>query len=68
MKFEVHLQIFQSLNNGRMWFNNTLGYNKGSISYILRLDTVTVGPVLLATNLVALKMENNELVLTIKII
>ena len=47
------------------WYNilNILGYNKGIISHILRLDTITSGSILLNSNLVALKRENSEPIL-----
>ena len=49
------------------WYNNILGYNKGSISDILRPDTITQGYVLITINPVALTKENHEPILTVKI-
>ena len=45
---------------------NILGYNKGIISDILRINTITVESVLIADNLVALKSENNDPILIVK--
>ena len=50
-----------------MWWYNILGYNKGRISHILRLDNVTAGYILLTVKIVALKRENYEPSLTVKI-
>ena len=47
------------------WYN-ILGDNKGSISHILRLDTINAGSILLTANLVALKKENYEPILIVK--
>ena len=49
-----------------MWWYNILGDNEGSISYLLRLDTITAGSILITPNLVALKRENTEPILTVK--
>ena len=49
--------IFQSLNKGRLWWHNILGDNKGSISYILRLYTITARSVLLTTKLFEMKRD-----------
>ena len=51
-----------------MWCYNILGDNEVSISDILQLDTITSGSVLLTNNLVALKREKPEPILTVKII
>ena len=51
-----------------MWCYNILGDNKGSISHCLQLDNITAGSVLLSSNLVALRRENPDPVLAIKII
>ena len=51
-----------------MWWYNILGYNKGRISYISRFYLITTGFILLTDNLVALKRENSELILIMKII
>ena len=40
--------------------------NEGSISNILRLDTITPGSFLITTIIVALKEENSDPVLTVK--
>ena len=50
-----------------MWWYNILGDNEGSISHILRLDTITEGSILLNVKIVALKRENYEPILTVKI-
>ena len=49
-----------------MWWYNILGDNEGSISDLLRIDTITSGSVLLTANLVALKRENSEPILIVK--
>ena len=49
-----------------MWWYNILGDNKGSISVVLWLDTINAGSDLLTTNLVELKRENTEPILTVK--
>ena len=49
-----------------MWWYNILGYNEVSISYILRLDTITIGYILLTTKLVALKGEHYDPIITVK--
>ena len=49
-----------------MWCYNTLEDNEGSISYLLQLDTITTGYVLITNNLVALKGVNPETILTVK--
>ena len=51
-----------------MWWYNILGDNKGEISDILRIDTITTGSILLTTNFVELQMENPDPILTMKII
>ena len=51
-----------------MWWYNILGDNDGIISHILRLDTITEGSILLNVKIVALKRENYEPILTVKII
>ena len=50
-----------------MWWYNIIGENKGSVSHILQLDPITLGSVLLTYKLVALKRENHEPILTVKI-
>ena len=50
-----------------MWWYNILGGEKGSISHIVQLDTITSGSILLTANLVALKRENYEPILILKI-
>ena len=59
-------EFFRSMNKGKMWWNNILGNNEGSISHILRLDPITAGSILLTANLVALKRGNSETILTVK--
>ena len=48
-----------------LWYN-ILGDNKEIIPHPLHLDTITVGSVLLTSDLVALKRENTEPILTVK--
>ena len=55
-----------SLDKGKMWCYNILRDNNGSISYILKLDPITPGSVLLNSNLVAPNRENIEPILTVK--
>ena len=50
-----------------MWWYNILGDNKGIIPHILRLDPINAGSILLTVKLVALKRENSEPTLTVKI-
>ena len=49
-----------------MWWYNIIGDNKGSISHLSRVDLITSGHCLLTANLVALKMENFQPILTVK--
>ena len=49
-----------------MWWYNILGDNEGSISHILRLDTITSGYILITSNLVALKRGNSDPILIVK--
>ena len=51
-----------------MWCYNILVDNNGSISYILQLDPFTTGSILLTADLIALKRENTESILAVKII
>ena len=51
-----------------MWCYNILGDNKGSILYISYFDSITAGHFLLTSNIVLLKRENHEPILTVKII
>ena len=51
-----------------MWCCNILWDNNGSSSHLLQLSPITPGSVLLTSNLVALKKENPEPILTDKII
>ena len=60
------VEYFQSLDNARMWWYNILGDNEGSISHILQIYPITPGHVLINSNLVALKRENNDPILTVK--
>ena len=48
------------------WYN-ILGDSKGNISHILRFDPITAGSILLYVKLVALKRENYDLILVVKI-
>ena len=49
-----------------MWRYNIIGDNVGSISHILRLDTLTAGSILLTDNLVALKRGKYDPILIVK--
>ena len=49
-----------------MWWYNILGDNEGSISHIIRLDTITAGSTLLTSNLIAPKRENSDSILRVK--
>ena len=49
-----------------MWWYNILRDNKGSISHLLWLDSITEGSILLTVKLVALKRGNCEPILTVK--
>ena len=51
-----------------MWWYNILGDNNGSISHISQLDPFTTGYFLVDDNIVALKRENYDPILTVKII
>ena len=50
-----------------IWWYNIIRDKKGSISYLLRLETITAGYVLIDNNLVAPKRSNHETILTEKI-
>ena len=49
-----------------MWWYNTLEDNKGSISHILRLDSITAGYILLTATIFAPRRENYDPILTMK--
>ena len=49
-----------------MWWYNILGNNEGSISYILRLDPITAGSILITVKNFASKRENYETILKAK--
>ena len=49
-----------------MWWYNILGDNKGIISHILWLDTLTAGSILLTVKLDALKGGDYKTILTVK--
>ena len=49
-----------------MWWYNILGDNEISISYLLRLDPITAGSILLTVKLVALKRDNRDPILSLK--
>ena len=49
-----------------MWWYTILGYDKGSISHLLRLDHITAGSILLTSNLVTPKRGNYEPILIVK--
>ena len=49
-----------------MWYCNILGGNNGIILHLLKLDPVTPGSILLTSDLLALKNENPEPILTVK--
>ena len=59
-------EFFWSIDKGRMWCYNILGYNNGSISHILQLDPINTGYFILTSNLVWLKRENPDPILTVK--
>ena len=61
-------EFFESLDKVSMWCYNILGDNEGSISHILQPDPITPGSILITYNLVLLKSENDETILTVKII
>ena len=48
-----------------LWYN-ILGDKEGSLSHILRFDTITEGSDIITANLVALKRENYEPILIVK--
>ena len=62
------LSAAQSLDKGRMWWYNILRDNKGSISYCLHIDPITEGYFLLTSNIIFMKRENTQPILTVKII
>ena len=62
------MKFFQSLDKGIMWWCNILGDKEGSISYILWFDPITEGYFILTSNIIFLKEENPEPILTVKII
>ena len=49
-----------------MWWYTILGDNKVSISYLLRIDPITTGSILLTVKLVALKSQNYEPIFEVK--
>ena len=51
-----------------MWWYNIIEDNEGSISHLLWIGTITSGCVLITTNLIFLKRENRDPILTVKII
>ena len=59
-------EFLQSLDKGRMRWYNIIGDNKGIISHILRLDTITARSILLTANLIAPKRENSDTFLIVK--
>ena len=61
-------EFFQSIDKGRMWWCNILGDNEGSIAYISWFDPITEEPFLLTSNIVFLKRENPDTILTGRII
>ena len=63
---KYNFRIFQSLHKVRMWWYNIFGYNKGSVSHLLRLDLITSGSILPTVKLVAMKRGYSELILTVK--
>ena len=50
-----------------MWCYNIIGDNEGRISHILRPGPINEWYIILVTNLVSLKRENPEPILTVKI-
>ena len=61
-------EFFQSIDKGRMWWYNIIGENRGRILYTLLFGPITTGSILLASNIVFMKRENPEPILTVKII
>ena len=57
---KCNLRNFHGFHKGRIWCFNILGDNERSISHILRIDIITVGYILLTTNLVVIKRENSK--------
>ena len=51
-----------------MWWYNIIGDNRGRISHLLQLDLINPGSILITAKPVALKRENTEPTLTVKII
>ena len=49
-----------------MWWYNILGVNKGSISHLLRLDTIIEGYILHTNRLVELKREKSKPIVIVK--
>ena len=49
-----------------MWWYNILGDNEGSISNLLRCDTISVWSILIIVKIVELKRENYEPILAVK--
>ena len=49
-----------------MWWYKILGDNEESISYILRLDPITEGSILLTVKIVPMKRGNYDPILTVK--
>ena len=59
-------EFFWSFNKGMMWWYNILGDNEGIISYLLRIDTINAGPVIITANLVEPKRKNTDPILAVK--
>ena len=51
-----------------MWCYNRLGDNKGIISHLLQHDPITLGFILITAKFVALKREDPDTILAVKII
>ena len=51
-----------------MWWYNIIWDKNGFISHLLQIDPITTGSILLNFNLVELKRENIDPILTVKII
>ena len=62
----MHFQDFPKSQQGQDAVVNILGDNEGIISHLLWIDPIAAGSILLTDNLVALKRENYDIILTVK--
>ena len=60
-------RMFLKYRQGQLWWYNILGDYKGNISHILQLDTITLGSILLTSNLEIMKRVNTEPILEVEI-